>query len=165
MRHARTQRRSRLRTVVATVVTVVAEAEAEEATAAGVAQATWARPYPLLPPTPLCVEGGYGKCATHARAAGSRAMVRMGYVYRPPQVVNQGLGLQMQPQKSCGWWRRVRGEGGGVWRGLGVGSLRGGTAAAITGDIMPPFAACTHLWALHPKLPGTRALWFGNSRT
>ena len=24
----------------------------------------------------------------------------MGYVYRPPQVVNQGLGLQMQPQKN-----------------------------------------------------------------
>ena len=24
----------------------------------------------------------------------------MGYLYRPPQVVNQGLGLQMQPQKS-----------------------------------------------------------------
>ena len=35
-----------IRTVVATEVTVVAEAEAEEATAAGVAQATWARPYP-----------------------------------------------------------------------------------------------------------------------
>ena len=54
----------------------------------------------MLPPTPLCVEGGYGKCATHARAAGVEDDVRMGYVYRPPQVVNQGLGLQMQPQKN-----------------------------------------------------------------
>ena len=59
--------------VVATVVTVVAEAEAEEATAAGVAQATWARSYPLLPPTPLCVEGGYGSVPrTHARQVRGR---------------------------------------------------------------------------------------------
>ena len=62
-------RRSRLQTVVATEVMVVAEAEAEEATAAGVAQAKWARPYQLLPPTPLCVEGG-GMKVCHARTRG-----------------------------------------------------------------------------------------------
>ena len=67
MRHARTQRRSRLRTVVATVVTVVAEAEAEEATAAGVAQATTYMGAPI--PQHHCVlRGGMEVC--HARTRG-----------------------------------------------------------------------------------------------
>ena len=49
-------------------------------------------------------------------------------------------------------WRRARGEGGGVWRGLGVGD--GGGGGAFISTLKPPLAVVAQQRALH-----SRAMW------
>ena len=63
----------------------------------GSGDAQWVRPYPLLPSIPIVVLRGGMVSRTHATGfEGSN-----GYLYRPPQVVNRGLGLQSCSPSSC----------------------------------------------------------------